>query len=462
MNISISISGIDRTDDIDFDTISKTDAINEEKDTLSFCVDKTDGHGFVPEVNQEVVMQIDGQTEFGGAITQVKKSLVDGRRVVFEVECCDYTQYLNRKLVLKSYANKTANYIITDIVSEYAPDFTVNNVDCDIQIKTMLFNRMTVSECLEKLSEATGYYWYVDYDKDIHFFAQEDNAAPFSITDDNGNALKNTLEITDSIDQIRNSVTIRGSEERGVERTETYIGVEDQMIFPLANKFAEEPTVEVDGVAVDVGVDYLTGEEEADCFWSYEQKSLRFKSSMASKKVEITGIPMFPILVKIPEWNSINEYGEYEFFKEDKSITSRSEAYQYAMAQLAAYKDGVIEGEFETDVAGLRSGQIINVNSELMGVDEDFLIQKVSAKYVAKDKAVWSVKLATMRTMGIIQLLQRLIRYRTIKEFDPENLLTLAQFADGLGITDDIDFDYAVSSAPYLYGTARYGFATYS
>lgn len=462
MNISITIAGTDRTSDIVFDSIQKTDAVNEEKDTLIFSVDKYADRGFVPEVNQEVAMEIDGVKEFGGAITQVKKSLVDGRRVAFEVTCCDYTQFLARKLVLESYSNQTVNYIIADLISKYAEDFTVANVDCDITIKTMMFNRMSIPECLEKIAKETGYYWYVDYDKDIHFFAQEDNVAPFGITDDNGKSLRNSLKITDNLDQIRNSVTIRGSEERGTERTEIYVGTADQTIFPLANKFAEEPAVEVDGTPVDVGVDYLTKEDDADCFWSYEQKSLRFKASMAGKKVEITGIPLFPILVKIPEPVSINQYGIYEFFKEDKSITSRAEAYQYATAQLNAYKDGVIEGEFQTDTPGLRSGQIINVYSDLMGVDEDFLIQRVTFKPQAKDKAIWSVKLATMRTMGIIQILQDLIRYRTIKEFDPENLLTLAQFDDQMTMEDVCTIPKAVTSPPYKWGAFRWGFGTWS
>lgn len=462
MDITIEINSVDRTSDILVDSIVKEDVINDEKDTLSFRVLKYAGEGFIPEIGQEVEMTVDAVKEFGGVIVSVAKSISDGNVAVFDIECADYTHYLNRELVLERYEDKTVNYIIADIISKYATEFTGVNVDCDITIATMLFNRISVSECLEKLSKAVGYYWYVDYDKDIHFFAINDNAAPFGLTDSNGNWVRETLKITDDLSQIRNIVTVRGSDERGLERTETYTGTEDQNLFPLANKFAELPTVEVDGSPVDVGVDYLDQDDDYDCLWSFEQKSLRFKESMEGSKVEITGIPLFPILVKIPEWNSINEYGRYEFYAEDKSITSRAEAYKYAQAQLTAYKDGIIEGEFETNTAGLRSGQTINVNSELLGIDEDFLIQRVSFKILAKDKAVWSVELATMRTIGIIQLLQNLIRFREIKEFDPENTVNLRQFAGGAGITDAMDFDDNVTSAPYLYGTARYGFATYS
>lgn len=461
MELSIKINSIDRTENIIFDSIIKSDILNEEKDTLSFRVLKYGTHQFIPEIGQEVEMVIDTIKEFGGIIISVQKSIT-ANMVVFDVECCDYTHNLNRSLVLERYENKKVDYIIADILEKYAPDFTGTNVDCDITISTMLFNRLSISECLEKLSKAVNYYWYVDYDKDVHFFAYDKNSAPFNLTDDNGSWIRETLKITDDLSQIRNIVTIRGSEERGLERTEIYLGVAGQMVFPLANKFAEIPDVEVDDVAVDVGVDFLDQEEGYDCFWSFAQKLLRFKSDMNGKKVEITGIPLFPILVKIPEWNSIDKYGKYEFYKEDKSITSRAEAYKYAQAQLAAYKDGVIEGEFQTNKAGLRSGQQININSTLLGVNEDFLIQSVSFRMLAMNKAIWSVKLATMRTIGIVQLLQNLIRFREIKEFDPENTVNLRQFADDAGIMDAIDFDYNVSSPPYLYGTARYGFATYS
>lgn len=462
MNIAISIAGTDRTDDIVFDSLAKNDAVNEEKDTLNFRVYKYGTHGFVPAAGQEVIMTIDSVKEFAGAITKVSKSIQAGNMVVYEAECCDYSQYLNRELVLERYDNQTVDYIINDIITKYSPEFTVNNVNCNIIIKTMLFNRMTVSECLEKLSKETNYYWYIDYDKDIHFFEQNENAAPFSITDSNKKHIKGTLKITDDLSQIRNTVTIRGSEERGEVRTESYVGAAGQTTFPLANKFAELPAVAVDSASVDVGVDYIDKEADYDCFWSYANKSLRFKADMDGKEVAITGIPMFPILIKIPDAESIGQYGVYEFFKEDKSITSRSEAYQYARAQLEGYKNGVIEGEFQTDTPGLRSGQIINVTSVLMGVDEDFLIQSVSAAYLAKDKAVWTVKLATMRTVGIIRVLQDLIRFREIKEYDPENLLNLVQMSDTMTITDTCTVPKTITSPPYRYGTARYGLSTWS
>ena len=148
---------------------------------------------------------------------------------------------------------------------------------------------------------------------------------------------------------------------------------------------------------------------------------------------------------------SINTYGIYEVFKEDKSIGSREEALTYALAELEAYKDGIIEGKFKTDTTGLRSGQIITIDSDLLGIDEAFLIQSVRFKLIAKDKGEWTVKLATMRTIGIIQILQDLIRFREIREFDPDNLLSLIQLDSTCKITALVSAPVATTTEDYVW-----------
>jgi len=453
MTIEITVNSVDKTQDIISDSILKEDNINEQRDVLNFQTKKYSTKGFEPKKNEEVVMKIDGETEFAGVILSIEKSIRDGQIVVYAPHCIDYSQYLDRKLVLERYSDKTINYIIGDIVDKYTDGFTVVNVDCDIEIKTMSFNRMTVTTCIDKLAKTMGYSWYVDYEKDIHFFEKNENPAPFSVTDINGKYLQNTLSIIDDLSQIRNRVIIRGAEERGEVRVESYTGTGGQIAFPLVNKFAEAPSVKVDTVAQDVGVDYLDVEADYDCFWNFNEKYMRFKSDMDGKVVEVTGIPLFPIIVNILDGTSIIEYGTYEFFKEDKSIASRTEALQYAQSQLEAYKDGVIEGSFSTNTSGLRSGQIININSDLLGVDEDFLIQKVRFRIIAKDRGVWDVTLATMRTVGMIQILQDLIKGREIKEFDPDTFLTFLNLDDSFTMTDGMTAGdaFVTSSPPYTW-----------
>jgi len=456
MIIALTVNSVDRTEDILVDSILKNDIINQEKDSLKFRVLKYADEGFTPEINQEVELQIDAEVEFAGVIVEVKKSIQSSQIVQYDVVCLDYTYTLDRKLVLERYDDKTVAYIIDDILTTYATGFTDTNVNCATEIKTMSFNRLTVSACIDKLAKTVGYSWYVDYDKDIHFFPKNQNAAPFTITDINGNYIQNTLSVKDDLSQLRNTIIIRGSEERASERTEEYVADGTQVQFNLANKYPEMPVVVVNGSTSSVGIDFLTAEDDADCFWSYAEKYVRFKATTmpaSTEVVAITGEPLFPIIVKVLDGASVAEYGTYEFFKEDKSIKSREEAINYAQAQLTAYKDGVVEGGFTTDQSGLKSGQILLINSTLLGVNETFLIQSVEFRVVAEDKGEWRVSLATMRTMGILQVLQDLIAFREIREFDPDNLLELIQSSDEMSATDALlaSTSWVITSSPYYW-----------
>jgi len=460
MNLALEINSVDRTDLIERESIKKSDYLNERVNTLRFRTLKYGSRGFTPEINQTVEMTIDAVKEFGGIITSVDKSIRDGGVIRYNVNCIDYTQLLNRRIVLERYEDKTVAEIITAVIDKYATDFTYTNVNCDVLFDTMAFNRTTVSACLDKLARESGYSWYVDYNKDIHFFPRNENPAPFEITDTNGNYLQNTLEITDDLSQIRNTVFIRGAEERGVVRTEEYVADGEQTNLSLASKFAELPTVTVATVSKTVGVDYVHNEDDYECFWNFEQKYIRFKDATKptnGQKVEITGIPLFPIIIRIFSPPSVAEYGTYEFFKEDKTIKSRQEALKYAQAQLEAYKDGVIEGGFATNQSGLRSGQLIRINSSLMGVDETFLIQRVSFSMISKEAGQWDVKLATLRTVGIIQVLQDLIRYREVREFDPDQLLTYIDILDSCGATDSIDAITTFDTGDYYWADVGIG-----
>lgn len=449
MTFELLIDSIDRISDVSTDSLVKMDIVNEQKDSLNFQLINP---SFTPAINQEVEFSIDGTKEFGGVIINIEKSIVSGQTTVYKISCVDYTQYLNRKLVTERYDNSTVIQIIEDVITDYASDFTTTNVDCDNEIKTVVFNRATIPECLTKLAKLTGYYWYVDYDKDIHFFSKTLNVAPFDITDTNGKYNENTLIIKNDLSQLRNVVVIRGSEERGVERTEEYIADGEQVNFPLANKFAEIPTVNIESTAMVVGVDYLTEEDDADCFWSFGEKYIRFKDDtkpLVDEIFSVTGIPLFPILVKVPDNTSIETYGYYEFFKEDKSIKSREEALRYAEAELDAYANGIDEGSFTTSYSGLRSGQKIKITSDKLDVDEDFIIQSVQFNILAKEMGNWSIKLATAKTLGIIELLQELIRFREVREYDPDTLLSLLQADDLIKLTDSSIVPLATTSPPY-------------
>jgi hypothetical protein len=325
------------------------------------------------------------------------------------VNCSDYTFELNRLLVQEQYDSQSVEEIIDEIITDYATGFTSVNVVCPIEISKITFDRITVGDCLRKLAQLTNYSWYVDSDKDVHFFEKYTNAAPFDIEDDNGSMLKDSLVLNRDISQLRNRVYIKGGEIEGDARSESFNGDGTKKTFVIGNKFASKPTVTVGGAGQNVGIDYLDDEASYDCFWDYMRQYIRFKDATVpaagTNNIVVSGIPLYRVVAMVQNDESVADYGVYEFKKVDNNIKSLDEARNYGIAQLGAYANEIIEGGFQTDQDGLRSGQVLRINSVLRGLDEYFLIQKVTLKMQSPSSWTYSVGLATMKTIGIIEFL---------------------------------------------------------
>lgn len=418
MNLTVTVASTDRTNYISWPSFVKEDVINNQVDTLSFETKKYGSKTWKPAVGDEIQV-VDGSDKiFAGVIVRVEET-IEGMLLKYRVECKDWTHYLDKALVIERYEDKTISEIITDINTNYLSGlgFTLNNVNCDIEIKSIAFNRLTVSRCLQLLAEQTNHYWYVDYDKDIHFFAKLNENAPFDLTDTNGNYVFNSLKIIDDLSQIRNRVFVEGGEIEGSSRTSDHTGDGNQLLFPTEYKFAKKPTVTVNSVSQDVGVDFLDQEADHDCFWSYQEKYIRFKTAPGNGlAVVITGTPLYPVVSQVQDDDSIDEYGEYEHSFKDKKISSEEEARQYGNSQLEAFASKIIEAQFDTYESGLRSGQTINIQSDIRSLDTDFLIQRVTLQMRTPTEGVWIVELATIKTVkGIIEFLQGLLSDREIK-----------------------------------------------
>jgi hypothetical protein len=460
--MNISIDGVNRDSNILVDSFRVIDNINQRVDEAFFDI-----RNVKPNLGDEVIITFKGQRIFGGAISQVE-TITQGLYITYRITCKDYTQFLDRKLVNQRYEGQTAGAIIENLRDTYATDFTIDNVDCDLVIQAVTFNRITVSQAIQDLAELINYSWYVDSYKDIHFFAKNEETAPFNLTNTGRKHIWNSLRITEDFSQIRNQITVIGGEYVSEERSESYIADGEQKQFPLAYKYSEKPVVKLNTVAQEVGIDGLDPEDDFDCFWSFQQKYVRFKISNfpdADDVVEVTGTPLLPVIVRVPDTSSIAELGVYEYKLKDKNIQTREDAIQRAVVELEAYAQGVEEGSFDTYEFGLRSGQIININ--VGGTDEDFVIQSVSMRMINKDEAIWSVRIATARTLGIIGFLQKLLRDDE-EIIEGETLLELLNFDDEGSIGDSLNFPSRETTGPYKWADAtdtdeegEWNFATY-
>lgn len=456
MSLVLTIDGVDKSSIVEWKTLRKRDRVNEKTDTLSFTIKKYGDRTYRPEVNKEVILTHNGTKVFGG-VTVVVNVRTERKIVYYEVECKDYSQYLNRKLVTERYEDQTVAYIINDLLNLYASDFTDNNVVGTLTIKSVAFNRITVGEAIKKLAAITNYSWYVDYDKDIHFFPKAEEVAPFALSDSSGNYVFDSLQIQEDISQIKNSILVEGGDVTSDStRTKTHDGDGSKDIFDTVYKFSGKPTVTVDSVVQTVGTEYIDDDADYDCMWSYNEKYVRFTDgnipAAGTDNVELEGYPKFPILVAVPAPSSISVYGTYEHTIKDKTIRTTDEAIERAKAEIQAYGEQLKEGSFRTYEDGLRSGQVMTINSTVRDISTQVMIQSVNFKTRDSngDSIEYDVQFATLRSLGIIDYLLSRLDDEELTEGESETLLTYLQETGQIEVTDTIGTP-TTSTGPYVY-----------
>lgn len=469
MPLAVTIDGVDCTSNVVFPSLRKTDNLNQQVDSLDLTTNKYGDITLKPELGQEVVVTRDGATIFGGIILRISETVAVNKKITYRVQCADYSQYLKRQLVTERYEGMTAAAIVEDLITNYTSDgFTTTGVVAPQDIESISFNRLTVAECLQKLAEAISHVWYVDYDKDIHFFAKNAETAPFGLTDDGGKHIYDSLTIVEDLTQVRNAVLVQGGEVvSDTPRTELFSGDGTRTTFALANKYASLPAVEVGGSPQTVGVEFLDDDGSFDCMWNFNEKYLRFTAGnepgSGTNNIEVTGTYLYPIVVSVPSPASQTEFGIYEFAITDKSIRSQDEAVARAYAELQAYQNELYEGSFRTYEDGLRSGQVLNITSVLRSKNIDVLIQSVTATMRDPEGTAleYEVRFVTLKSVGIIQYLQNQLRSKEVIIDDQETLLSLITDDDTID-TDDSLATPSTSTGPYVWGSFDWGYGTWS
>lgn len=467
MSITLTINGTDRSSLIDWQSLQRDKILTKEADTMSFLIKKYDSQTYKPTLGHEVVFTVNSVKEFGGYIIEMNETII-GRLEYIEVSCKDYTHALDRQLVSKTYTSQSVNDIISNLVSTFSTGFTVTNVVCPVVIDKVQFNYLPISKCIEKLTDLVGNFdWYVDYDKDIHFFATASNPSTFDITDTSGNYVFNSLEINEDTSQLRNEVIIRGGTLTSAStRTELLSGDGTKVIFPLATKFSTTPTITVGGVGKTVGIANIdtTG---FDVYWDYNQKSLRFTSAPASSanNISVVATYEYPLILQKRNESSVSTYGLFQNVIVDKTLKDLETAGLRADVELIKYSVPAKTARFRTYTNGLLTGQTINISSTIRGLNDDYRIKTIKSKLKTPDTGdfIHNIECVTAESLTMNDVLAKLLIKNPSDQLDlssDEVIARIRQFTDTFGFTDSIATPVKTSPPYYVGSTAIMGFFT--
>lgn len=455
---NISIAGVDRTTDVRHGTIKILDAINEKVNTCKFVLDDLSGNG-IPGTDDEIIITLNDDTIlFGGYVVSASyKNRVKEGGAVAAISCVDYTRLFDRNLVHQTYEDMTDSEIINSIVNDYCAGFgiTTTNVVEGVTIDQITFNYVQPSQAIRRICELTGRHWYIDYDKDIHYFPLTQNSAPFNIDSDTSSYWG--LKISKDASQIKNRVYVRGGTKLSDFTTYTEVGDGEKTKFVLPDK-PHEVTVEVDTgggyVEKTVGIKNINL-EGYDWYLNFQEKYLEQDGDgsvlTSSHKIRVTYKYDIPILVAVEDTESILEHGSREFAIFDNSISTTQAARDRATGELTDYANNLVDGTFKTFETGFVSGQYININLSSYGVNDDYIIQKVTAESLGAGNYQYTVSVASAKTLGIIKfLIQLLESNKNLIDLDDDEVVDeLVQVSDGLlsdSLLDSLTID---SAGPY-------------
>lgn len=437
--IQVLINNIDRTSDIIASSLSVSQNLTNEVDTAQFSIRKYGSRTYTPTINEEVKI-FDGTTQiFGGLIRRFNESIETSNKVVYNIQCSDYSSMMDKLLVARVYENLSVKDIITAMLADYAVDFNANNVLCELEIDKIVFNQVPVSQCISRLAKLVKYEWYVDENKSINFFQINDKVAPFGLTDDGGKYVYSSLTRGSDGTQIVNRVKVRGGEYNGSLYTDSItVSGSDTKSFILPYKFANL-AISVNDVSKVVGIDNIDDFTSKDVLYNFEEKTFRFNTALsAGDIIEFSGNPKVRVFAVAEDLESIATYGKVEKLIREDDIESNALARKRAVAELYTYASEVIDASFFTREAGLRAGMTININSVDKGYNDDMVIKSITFKPIDYNAFGYQVNCISGKRYNLINVLALLLAPKTLKSDEREVAEDIASNQETLTIQDEV------------------------
>lgn len=413
-SVQVFADGSDITNQIRQGTLTVSQKLTYQVDSCSFQFLRAGSKTYLPQYGHQIAVY-DGETKvFGGIVLSAAYQPFSGAGgKIYQVQCVDHSYDMDRHLVSRTYENETVAAIVADMVGSYAEGFTTGSVTSSFVIKKIVFNQVPLSQCIKRLAVLLNYDWYVDEDRDIHFFAKETLTAPFDAED--GYYVPMSLRRNDDGSQVANRVKVRGGEYDGdVFSDSITVTGADTKALTLPYRFSNlSVTLDTGGgpVAKTVGIDNIDTFATKDVLYNFAERSIRFENDLSDGDVvAFSGNKKVRVFAVSEDSDSIEELasrglgdGAVEKLIRDQSIESNEVARRRANAELYAIASEITDITYETRTPGLRAGMT-------QGFEGDFYVVKELAFVPdGHDGFRYKVGLVTSRRHDFVTMLQNLM-----------------------------------------------------
>ncbi len=350
--------------------------------------------------------------------------------------------------------------IAADVIQVSSGGNTLKNVSKGTKaVEDMRVQFKKPSVVIERLAKTILYFWYVDNDRDIHFFANDAREADFEITCATDTC--GTVSLQADLAQVKNRQTVRGG--LAPEQTEyTQNQVNDgemeswRLDFPPKGLriFVSTTGLEADLQEKTVGVENLVDDTQYDYTFNFAEKHvLRASDAIIPDGglLRMTYLPYKPVRVRVSAPDSISALavltggdGIYDgSVINDQSLRTFEDARQRAQAEVDTYKNPILTFNWNSDVEGLNVGEIVKITNGKRGLAQEPLqVQKIS--YREKDDARFNITVTASTTLFGLQEFFILLLERDGKGIVDEEVVDIVLNMDEtISIADDYTFTAA-------------------
>lgn len=444
---SLKIAGMERWPDYRRGSLNISQILTYQVDTCSFAI-----KGSKPLEGSEVIIEDSNLTEprlFAGIIDRVE--LVNNKApLVWKVDCQDYTLQMDKKLVVETYQNLSADAIVRDILLKYCPDFSAAGVASGapvIESTGTDFSYILPSECMKWLCDYIGWQWYVDYYKVVHFFdpAELGVAAPMTLRP--GGRFSN-FKVSIDHQGLRNRVYVLGGSMLSDPQTIEWKadGVARIWVLPW---IPNECSLRVGGVTKSVGVEGVDEEDSNDYLVNLGDGYLRCSAGTntpaSGVTMALTARQNIDVITTVEDLSSQAAIaaieggdGVYEHFIKDDTLVTIEAAEAAGNADLREWANPKTSGSFITAVPGWEPGQLVSIELPDRGVNAVFLVQKVTISLSEAGLWIYTIEYGG-RLLEIADFLKALVSAQQKKKINDTALLHKFFYgAEPAEVTDDV------------------------
>jgi hypothetical protein len=415
-----------------------------------------------PLIGQEVVFTWNGVRQFAGTVNDKEEQfLSEGhalRRTV-RMTCTDWNQILDRRTAVKSYEDAFAGDIVRDLLATHlaVEGLTAGNIQDGLSLTRANWNHVPIATIMDELSKDVGFFWFVDYEKRLHFYARQHAAAPFTINEVNSAVRGATVR--ESRNDYRNTQIIKGWKEITNPLTERVLGDGETTTFPLSFPVYEAPTIRRAGQPQTVGIRGV--EEGKHWYWSRDQNEISQDHSVGEGAQPKLAVGEILEVTYVGSYSGITYQQNVAGVAERQAVEGGSGLYE-AVDVDASLEGGVVvitrgagllrrhgldaQLEFETEMEGLDIGQLVTVDYPTLGLPTtEMLITSVEVTQITLELRRYRVSCTTGEVknafkefwMKFAQTGQKVgVREGEIVEF-PVPLVDQATLADALLVNED-------------------------